>query len=234
LPKLHPPTLSVDNGAGNFLPAKENTTVQGSVTILAGGDQLSGKDMQDKAIEKINEGEFSSAIEPLTEVSKLRPNDSFVLQQLALSTYKSKQPSILESLKNAREILKKLKPESTNNPETLGLWGAVHKRMWDEYRNLQFLDESISAYERGFYLKQDNYNGINLSFLLNVRAVETLLTGKKDDAIADFVVANRIRKEVVRYTVPLIQGMKAVQTNDLIDDITKKRPEIKLYWKLAM
>jgi hypothetical protein len=55
------------------------------------------------------------------------------------------------------------------------------------------LDKSITAYERGYYLRNDYYNGINFAFLLNVRAAVS--TG--DDAIADRVMANRIRKQVI-------------------------------------
>ena len=131
----------------------------------------------------------------LEEVRKLRPNDSFVLQQLALATYKSKQPTDLEALQNAQQIMQELSPETSNNPETVGLWGAIHKRLWELNDDPRYLNESISAYERGFYLKQDYYNGINLAYLLNLRAVESLKNGIKDEAVTDFVLARRVRLE---------------------------------------
>ena len=46
-------------------------------------------------------------------------------------TYKGKQPSELESLQEAHRILQQLDPSSCGDPETLGLWGAVHKRLWE-------------------------------------------------------------------------------------------------------
>ena len=49
----------------------------------------------------------------------------FVLQQLALATYKSKHPDPLSALLRAREILRPLDPERTLDPETSGLWGAI-------------------------------------------------------------------------------------------------------------
>jgi hypothetical protein len=55
------------------------------------------------------------------------------------------------------------------------------------------LDIAITAYERGFYLKNDYYNGINFAYLLNVRAAAS--TG--DDAVADRVWASRIRMQVI-------------------------------------
>jgi hypothetical protein len=164
--------------------------------------------MQDAALERIKADDFESARVLLEEVKKLRPNDSFVIQQLALAAYKSKKPSPVAALEAAREILRELGPESTNNPETLGLWGAVHKRLWEECGRAECLDESIAAYERGFYLKQDHYTGINLAYLLNVRALADLRGGQRDEATADFVLARRVRKDVVRYAAPLVDSLE--------------------------
>ena len=52
----------------------------------------------------------------------------------------------------------------------------------------------MRAYERGFYLRNDYYNGINLAFILNVRAAEA---ASPAEAIADYVQAQRVRQEVV-------------------------------------
>ena len=48
-------------------------------------------------------------------------------------------------------------------------------------------------YARGYFFKYDQYNGINFAFLLDVRATST--TG--DEALADHVVAKRIRREIL-------------------------------------
>ena len=61
-------------------------------------------------------------------------------------------------------------PTSRTTRKRSGLWGAIHKRLWDIDQDRASLDVAVNAYERGFYLKQDYYNGINLAFLLNVRA----------------------------------------------------------------
>jgi len=116
---------------------------------------------------------------------------------LALATYKSKQPDPRAALDEAHAILQTLNPETTNDPETLGLWGAVHKRLWELTQDRAYLDEAIAAYERGFYLKQDYYNGINLAFLFNVRAALEEQTGDTAEAVADFVQARRVRREVI-------------------------------------
>ena len=103
----------------------------------------------EQAQAKLLAGEFADACRLLKEVQKQRPNDSFVIQQLALSTYKSRQPTPEAALTEARDILLVLNPETTNDPETLGLWGAIHKRLW-EIRHLDAdLGKSIDAYRFG-------------------------------------------------------------------------------------
>lgn len=136
-------------------------------------------------------GDAKAALELLS--TKL-PGDPFVTQQLALATYKGKQPDAKAALAKAKEILTALHPETTNDPETLGIWGAIHKRMWELDGDLKDLDEAVRAYGKGFNLKDDYYNGINYAFMLNVRAS---VTKEKADAIADFVWARRVRQRVI-------------------------------------
>jgi hypothetical protein len=141
-------------------------------------------------------GDFPTAQALLRTLLARRPKDAFLIQQLALCTYKSKSPNAeqaLAQLNEAREILRPLQPHSTFDPETLGLWGAIHKRLWDAQHQRADLDEAIWGYERGFYLRADFYNGINYAFLLNERAA----VSPRADAIADFVIAERVRKKVI-------------------------------------
>jgi hypothetical protein len=123
-----------------------------------------------------------------------RPVDPYIVQRLVLATYKSKQPSELAALKEAEGLLADLQPESSVDPETLGLSSAIHKRLLDLTGDLAHLDQAIRASDRAFTLRSDYYNGINLAFLLNVRAARN---DSAADAVTDFVVAERVRREVV-------------------------------------
>jgi hypothetical protein len=123
----------------------------------------------------------------------MQPNDPYIIQQLALATYKSEVPDKLTALIKAKEILEQLKPTTSVDAETVGLWGAVHKRLWDHAKNVTDLNLAIRAYARGYLIMNDHYNGINFAFLSDTRA--SITTG--DEAVADRIVANRIRREVL-------------------------------------
>ena len=117
--------------------------------------------------------------------------DPYIIQQLALATYKADDS--VEALKEAHNILGTLGPEASNDPETLGLWGAIHKRLWDKTTDRHYLDKAIAAYDKGFSVKSDYYNGINVAYLLDLRAS----ISEGEDAIADRVQAKRIRRQLI-------------------------------------
>lgn len=137
---------------------------------------------------------FGRALKLQHDLTGVRRDDPYIVQQLALATYKSKQPDPVSALHEARKLLLTLDPSTTHDPETLGLLGAVWKRLYElSEGDRAYLDEAISSYERGFYLKNDYYNGINLAYLFNMRAA--ISTG--EDSVADCVLARRVRAKVV-------------------------------------
>ena len=102
--------------------------------------------------------------------SPARAMDPYIIQRLVLVTYKSKYPTELSALNEALGVLAPLEPQTSNDPETLGLSAAIHKRLWSLTDDVTHLDRAIRATDRGFSLGKDYYNGINLAFLLNARA----------------------------------------------------------------
>ena len=135
-----------------------------------------------------------------------RPARAGIVQQLALATYKAGEQSAktegpqraLDGYANAADLLRKLDVETTTDPETLGLWSAIHKRKAETDtlpadERSRDLDEAIRAAERGFRIRRDYYNGTNLAYLYAMRAGRS----SGDDRVADDVFAGRVRREVV-------------------------------------
>jgi tetratricopeptide (TPR) repeat protein len=71
---------------------------------------------------------------------------------------------------------------------------------------LEYLDRAIRFYERGFYVKQDYYNGINVAYMYTQRAN---LLPDRFDAIVSYGHANMIRQHVVEICQGLIEDEKA-------------------------
>jgi hypothetical protein len=170
-----------------------------------------------QALAAIDASDFMKAKSLLEVVKQIAPQDSYVTQKLALSTYKSRSPDPLAALQAARDILCGLKPDISTDTETLGLWGAVHKRLWELTGERTNLDVAIFAHAKAFSLKNDYWNGINLAFLYNARAAVS--TG--NDTIADQVLAERARKQVLEVC------------NDLLRGEAEGHPLTEKYWVLA-
>lgn len=173
--------------------------------------------MMEKVRAAKEKGDFASAGVVLRQVLAAQGDrpDHYVLQQLALATYKSKQPSPKQALLDACAVMQPLDPERSNDPETLGLWGAIHKRLAElpagdstDAERAGALDTAIRSYQKGFILRDDYYNGINFAFLLDRRAADA--TG--DERVADHVTARRVRQVVVRRCRALLEkGFSSLQ-----------------------
>ena len=153
-------------------------------------------------------GEADDWLVPLGLLNRLKtmqPDDPYILQQLALATYKYEQPDKTSSLVNAKKILEKLAPQTSSDAETVGIWGAIHKRLWDQIANPEDLNEAIQAYARGYYIRTDHYNGINYAFMLDVRASRSI----GEEALADRVMSRRVRQDVLAICDRLSQAAPA-------------------------
>ena len=193
---LHPPALAKEEVVRALAAPGAQPDPASQPTI---------RTLMDQAEAAMNRSDFVTAKSFLTVVRTMMPVDAYVAQKLALATYKSKLPTPEAALQEASAILATLAPATSTDSETLGLYGAVHKRLWDLTSEQPHLDQAIWAHEKGFYLRNDYYNGINLAFLLNVRAA---LRADSDpaEAIADFVLAQRTRRRVLELCQALLDS----------------------------
>jgi hypothetical protein len=245
---------AVDSPVYTLLPDLQKPTRPPAtkLSMAAAAQPQSSEDsyatMLQTAREAIDAGAFDFAKKKLQDIYKdqttlgadgkpktARPR---VIQQLALATYKAGEAKaktegpdqVLAGYAEAEALLRQLDAETTTDPETIGLWSAIHKRRAemttrspDERK--QDLTEAIRAAERGFIIKRDYYNGTNLAYLLNMRA--SLSSG--DDKIADNVLAGRVRREVVDIAT---RGLETLAANTAAGaDTTTLRDE--KYWLAA-
>jgi len=206
LPGLKPPAFEVASAA---LEGMHSAAAKAASFSLEAPADTAGQDMVFSVLlesfaKARKEGDFTTARVLIQKIRGLRPrpdgkpsNDPYLVQQHALVTYKSKQPTKeakVAAFEEALDILRVLEPEKTGDPETLGLWGAIHKRLWEETKDRKALDEGIFSYARGFYIKRDYYTGINYAFMLDDRA---RMQEAPDERTADRVLARRIRRQVL-------------------------------------
>ncbi len=169
--------------------------------------------LMDQADAAFDRSDFVAAKSLLAVVRTMMPMDNYVAQRLALATYKSQLPSPEDALNQAAAVLETLSPTTSTDTETLGLFGAVHKHLWDATKRGAHLDKAIWAHEKGFYVRNDYYNGINLAFLLNVRSALNSVA-EPAEAIADFVVAQRVRRRVAALCQALLDSIPAPKGAD--------------------
>jgi hypothetical protein len=213
LQQLSPPTLRAALEAAKAAAAASVAPAAAVAAVANAAEELANSALLDAAVKARAAEDFVMAAAYFDRLKQRRPNDPYVIQQLALATYKSKLPNAEAALAKAQMILRELDPEHSSDPETLGLWGAIHKRLWDLKRDRALLDVSLRAYERGFYLRNDSYTGINYAYLLNERAGVTAAASRAE-AIADFVTARRVRQRVIeRCQTALAAGIRDDQGN---------------------
>lgn len=214
----------VDSPVYTFLP-RLCEPKEGEAKALAADAAVPAADVPDQTVSMLmtmfrqarRTENWAGAKMALEQLKIKLPIDPFITQQLALVTYKGKQPDLKSALAEAQTMLSELNPQTSNDPETLGIWGAIHKRLWELNSQPADLEESIRSYGKGFNLKDDYYNGINYAFMLNVRAS---VTPAGPDAIADFVWAGRVRRRVIELCEErLAVGVKDDKGNDDLEQL---------------
>ncbi len=194
---LKPPFREILQAAAAFSPHLEGLVVPNQTD--APPPQTISVLMQ-QAQKAIDNSDFITAESLLNVVKTLAPNDPYVKQKLAMSAYKSKLPDPASALRRAENILADLNPDDSTDTETLGLWGSIHKRLWELESQQENLETALSAHNKAFLLKKDYWNGINLAFLYVEHAAATK---DPEEAVADHVLAKRTWKQVVAICEPI-------------------------------
>jgi predicted acylesterase/phospholipase RssA len=105
----------------------------------------------------------------LRERGDARYDEEVLLQQLAVCTYKDMELPAMRRLDGALRILTEGRQlEDVESAETLGIAGAIYKRIWGLSAKQSDLERARCCYERGFKRVNDSerwYAGINAAFV---------------------------------------------------------------------
>ncbi|HBS26374.1 MAG TPA: hypothetical protein DD827_04480 [Gammaproteobacteria bacterium] len=167
-------------------------------------------DEAEEATKNSNHVEATKVFQRIVEMS---PKNPYLIQQLALHTYKSKEPSPWLALNKASTIIEQLSPESSNDPETLGISGAIYKNMWHLNNDMETLNKAIESYQRGFDLRRDYYNGENAATCLEIRSK---IQEDSDNALFDRMSAKKIREAIIEELSELVGSEKLSDRTDKI------------------
>ena len=104
---------------------------------------------------------FEDSVEIWNKLHDAIPNNDYVTQQLAFAIYKAKKPNETIALQKALEVIMTLAPNTSLDLETLGITGAIYKRLYKVNNNFDYLEEAIKMYQRGYTIRNDYYTGEN-------------------------------------------------------------------------
>ncbi len=98
-----------------------------------------------------------------------------IVEQWALCTYKDKKLGKDDRLQKSFNILEQHADLARcTDPETLGIAGAIHKRMWEVDTQKRHLEKALFYYSRGYksglHTGDFGYPGINAAFLCDLLA----------------------------------------------------------------
>ena len=169
----------------------------------------------EKAKIEMANSNFSDAAKLWKKASEKIENDNYFIQQWALCTYKDKTVNPNIALTDALGIIKQLEPENRNttDPETLGITGAIYKRLWQNNKEtIEYLDRAIEYYKRGFTINQDYYTGENYALCLDLKSE---ITEDQDEKIYLKFSAKNIRIEIIK----IIERLKEDEDFEIRSDI---------------
>lgn len=149
----------------------------------------------EEAKSSMDSSAFEVAAKYWEKASELVTNEPYFIQQRALCVYKSKVPSEQIALIDALKIIEELEPDGqTNDPETLGITGAIYKQLWQVNGDLVSLERAIEYYGKCFKIRNDYYTGENYALCLDIKAKHET---DADERIFAEVSAKKARKKII-------------------------------------
>lgn len=122
---------------------------------------------------------FYKAYEILADIHKSLPSNEYIVQQMALTRYKSQKPNKTVALEEAALIINRLNPKNSLDFETIGIAGAIQKNLYRLNNNVDYLENAIELYRRGYSLANNYYNGENYANCLCLKYMTSNITDEE-------------------------------------------------------
>lgn len=196
LPKVTPPSYDQEYQY-NAVKATKNTKIIGNLIKSAKQAML--------------DNDFKQAKKYWKQLSQKSPDEIYFVQQLALATYKSKEPTQTDALMEALEIINKLPLDKTLEVESLSIAAAIYKNLYRVNKNPDYLRRAITFSKKAYIVTNDYYPGENY---INCLLLEAFNYSKDEEKVCYAKLeAQKTYKEL----------LKIIKNNDDEDD----------YWKYA-
>lgn len=156
------------------------------------------------ASDMMSKNEFTEAAKLWEKAAQKAENEPYFIQQWALCTYKSKNPSEKTALTDALTIIDQLDPDgNTTDPETLGITGAIYKNLWLIDNDIEQLKRAIHYYGKCFKISGDYYTGENYSLCLDFIANLDL---DPDEKVYYKIEAKKTRQRILEILSGIVDG----------------------------
>lgn len=129
-------------------------------------------------------------------------DEKYFIQQQALCRYKSESPSKIKALTDALTIISDIR--NSDDAETLGITGAIYKRLWEMTHDLSMLDDAIKYYSKGWMVLKDYYNGENYANCIRYKQEET----SGEEKIYYQVLEEKVRREIMDIILDVLDKIK--------------------------
>jgi len=166
----------------------------------------------ERAKELMNKSNFIEAAKLWHKATERIENEPYFIQQKALCTYKSKNPSERMALIDGLAIINELEPDGlTNDPETLGITGAIYKRLWLLDKDIEQLNRAINYYGKCFKIRYDYYTGENYALCLEFMSK---LDMDAEEKVYFKIEAKKTREKIITLLIELNHDESFEQRND--------------------
>lgn len=158
-----------------------------------------------KAQQLKDKEKFVEAEQVWKRLRKKFGEEKYYIQQQAFCRYKSHQPTKIKSLTDALMIISEIK--NPIDTESLGITGAINKRLWEETQDSSYLDAAIENYEKGWNILKDYYNGENYANCLRYKYI----ISEGDEKVYYRISEKKVRNSVIEL---LLKNLEEVTGED--------------------